>query len=239
MAKKFYVDNMTVQDILNIDPRKIGKMNERELSRALRTASLAANKRIRRLQEYAKKNTASQVALDALRWVTQDGERKKPFGVQSVDKRFGEEKRMRAMRAQLRDIRQFMKMQSSTITGAKELRRTREKALFGKTAEQAGRGKSKKVKAKIQAHYNAMYNKVWEYYYKYMELAGMDPHSVWSGSDEIIAMIGHGIAEGKSEEEIITNSLKTMKEQYETNMEEYNETFGDNWNDFGSFDGNI
>ena len=143
------------------------------------------------------------------------------------------------MRAQLRDIRQFMKMQSSTITGAKELRRTRAKTLFGKTAEQAGRGKSKKVKAKIQAHYNAMYTKVWEYYYKYMELAGMDPHSVWSGSDEILAMIGHGIAEGKSEEEVITDSLKTMKEQYETNMEEYNEIFGDNWNDFGDFEGNI
>ena len=44
MADKFYTDNMTVNEILNLTPDVISKMNTRDISRALRTVSLAANK---------------------------------------------------------------------------------------------------------------------------------------------------------------------------------------------------
>ena len=52
MAKKkqpkqpFMVEGMTVQEIINLGDDVISKMNQRDLSRALRTVSLAANKRL-------------------------------------------------------------------------------------------------------------------------------------------------------------------------------------------------
>ena len=55
MAKNFYTEGMTVSQILSMDPREMAKLNTREISRALRTVSLAANKRISRLEKYAKK----------------------------------------------------------------------------------------------------------------------------------------------------------------------------------------
>ena len=77
MAKKFYTEGMTVSQILSMDPRELQKLNTREVSRALRTVSLAANKRIARLRQYAKKTPTgyapkganTQIATDALNWV--------------------------------------------------------------------------------------------------------------------------------------------------------------------------
>lgn len=244
MAKdNFKVSGMTVSDILNINPRSLAHWNERELSRALRTVSLAANKRINRLKQYAKstkegyvaKGSGAKIAVDALNWATRDGKRKKPFGVGSVDKRLTGDRREQAMRDQIRDIRRFMKMQSSTVTGASQLRRTREKTLFGKTAAQAGRGKSAAEKAAINKAYTAMYDKVWRYYYEYMELNSMDPHALWAGSEQVLEMIGHGISDGRSEEEIITEALDRMTQEYIKTQQENQKTFGDDWDNFGSF----
>lgn len=240
MAKKFYVEGMTVSQILSMDPREMAKLNTREISRALRTVALAANKRVARLRQYAKmgetgfipKGSKTQIATDALNWVTKNGKKKQPFGVKSAGTR-------NKMLQQISTIKQFMGMKSSTVSGATALRKEREKKLFGKTREQAGRGQGKRQKAKTYAQFQQMNARVWELYYKFMEMSGMDPHSVWSGSDEILELIGHGVVEGKSDEEIITESLSRVKEAYEQNQEEYNQIFGDDWNDFGDFEGNF
>ena len=237
MAKKFYVEGMTVDQILSMNPRELMKLNTREISRALRTVSLAANKRINRLKQYAKKEKTgyvpkgvkTQIATDALNWVTKNGKIKMPFGVKSAGTR-------NKMLQQISTIKQFMSMKSSTVTGAVKLRKDREKKLYGKTREQAGRGQSKREKAKTYKRFQEMNARVWELYYKFMELNGMDPHSVWQGSDEILEIIGHGVAEARSDEEIITEALNHVKEAYEAQQEEYNQIFGDDWSDFGSFE---
>ena len=238
MSKKpFYVEGMTVEQILSMNPREMMKLDTREISRALRTISLAANKRINRLKQYAKKTTTgyvpkgvkTQIATDALNWVTKNGKVKMPFGVKSAGTR-------NKMLQQISTIKQFMSMKSSTVTGATQLRKQREKKLFGKTREQAGRGQTKKQKQQTYNNFQEMNARVWELYYKFMELSGMDPHSVWSGSDEILEIVGHGVAEGKSDEEIITEALSKVKEAYEESQEEYNKIFGDDWENFGSFE---
>ena len=238
MSKKpFYVEGMTVEQILSMNPREMMKLDTREISRALRTVSLAANKRINRLKQYAKKTTTgyvpkgvkTQIATDALNWVTKNGKVKIPFGVKSAGTR-------NKMLQQISTIKQFMSMKSSTVTGATQLRKQREKKLFGKTREQAGRGQTKKQKQQTYNKFQEMNARVWELYYKFMELAGMDPHSVWSGSDEILEIVGHGVAEGKSDEEIVTEALGKVKEAYEESQEEYNKIFGDDWENFGSFE---
>ena len=237
MAKeKFYVEGMTVQQILNINPRDLMKLNTRDISRALRTVALAANKRINRLKQYAKKTkggyvakgSGTQIATDALNWVTNNAKQKTKFGVKQASTR-------NEMLAQISGIKQFMSMQSSTVKGASSLRQRREKSLFGKTAAQAGRGKSKSEKNAINKAYTAMYDKVWKYYYQFMELNSMDPHALWAGSEQVLEMIGHGIADGKTEEEIISGALSKMREMYEQNQEEYQKLFGDDWDNFGSF----
>ena len=63
----------------------------------------------------------------------------------------------------------------------------------------------------------------------------MDPHALWAGSEQVLEMIGHGIADGKTEEEIISGALNKMREMYEQNQEEYQKLFGDDWDNFGSF----
>lgn len=234
MAKKFFTDGMTVKDILSMDPRDIMKLDQREMSRALRTVSLAANKRIARLKQYAKKKPTgyvpkgadTQIATDALNWVTKNGHVRTKFGVKSAGTR-------NQMLKQFSTIKQFMGMKSSTVTGATALRREREKKLFGKTREQAGRGQSKRQKQKTYAHYQQMNAKVWELYYKFMELYGLNPHSVWEGSDEVLEIIGHGVVDGKSDEEIITEALQKVMREYESQQDEYNSIFGDDFTDFG------
>ena len=237
MAKKFYTDNMTVDQILSMNPREMAKLNTREISRALRTVALAANKRINRLKQYAKKTQTgyvpkgikTQIATDALNWVTKNGKLKGPFGVRSAGTR-------NKMLQQISTIKRFMSMKSSTVKGATELRKIREQKLYGKTREQAGRGQSKRQKQQTYKKFQEMNAKVWDLYYKFMELEGMDPHQVWSGSDEILTIIGHGIAEGKSDEDIINEALRKVQVMYETQQEEYNSIFNDDWDDFGSFE---
>lgn len=234
MAKKFFTEGMTVKDILSMDPRELMKLDQREISRALRTVSLAANKRIARLKQYAKKTPTgyapkgadTQIATDALNWVTKNGKIRTKFGVKSAGTR-------NQMLKQISTIKQFMGMKSSTVTGATALRREREKKLFGKTREQAGRGQSKRQKQKTYAHFQQMNTKVWELYYKFMELYGLDPHSVWEGSDEVLEIIGHSVVDGKSDEEIITEALQKVMREYESQQDEYNSIFGSDFTDFG------
>ena len=237
---KFFVEGMTVQQILNINPRDLMKLNTRDISRALRTVALAANKRINRLKQYAKKTKGgyigkgidSQIATDALNWVTRNGKSKTKFGVKSASSR-------NKMLQQISTIKQFMGMKSSTVSGAVALRKEREKKLFGKTREQAGRGQGKRQKAKTYAHFQEMNARVWDLYYKFMEISGMDPHSVWAGSDEILSLVGHGVAEGKSDEDIVSEALSRVKEAYEAQQDEYNKIFGDDFTDFGDIEGNF
>ena len=126
MAKPFKVEGLTVKQILELQPDELSSFDEREMSRALRTVSLAANKRVRRLKENAKysrsegkyvtkKSAKQNIALDALNAVTKDGSIKgDPFGVSKAKGR-------NDMYHQLSQIRQFMNAKTSTVKGAKAL----------------------------------------------------------------------------------------------------------------------
>ena len=235
MAKKiqpkqpFYTEGMTVKEILNISPDQLMKLNKRDISRALRTVSLAANKRIDRLKSKAKKTKegyvpktkGSQISTAALNWVTNDGHTRTRFGVRKSTTR-------NEMLKQLSTIKQFMAMKTSTVTGAVNVRKETEKRIFGKTREQAARSaRTKKAKAEVYARYEAMNRDVWAFYRKFLELKGRDPHSYYSGSETIIEMIGQAVVSGKSEDEILNAALQQFQSQYESEQEEYNNIFND------------
>lgn len=234
MAKKknngsFFVEGMNVNQILSISPDQLSKLNKRDISRALRTVSLAANKRIDRLLKYSTKSKdgyvpkqrGSQISTKALNWVTNDAKAKNPkFGVKKSSTR-------NDMIKQLMKAKQFMEMQTSTVSGATKVRKDMEKRLFGKTREQATRGKSKREKMRINKQYEQMSRDVWAAYRKFLEMKGRDPHSYMSGSDTIVELIGQKIITTGDETEAIKAALEQFTSDYEAEQAEYNELFDD------------
>ena len=237
MAKSFYTDNMTVNQILNMSHSELASLNERDVSRALRTVSLAANKRIKRLMEQSKKTSEGYVpkktakrniATDALNAVTNDGKTKVKFGVKSAPTR-------NKMIEQIGEIRRFMNMQSSTVSGAVKVRKAREKRLFGKTSEQAGKGKTKKEKKAIEKKFSEKISDAYALYRKYLEHEGLpnSPYMKFEGSENILNLIGKKIINGDSEEETLEAALELGEQQYIQEQEEWEEaTGGDFWEYF-------
>lgn len=237
MAKKFFVDGMTVEQILAMDPAEMAKLNKRDISRALRTVSLAANKRLEKLEKYAKKTRhgyepnpkgGKSIAVDALNWVSSDGTAKAKFGVHKADNR-------NQMIAQIGKVRQFMNMKTSTVTGAVNVRKAREKNLFGKTREQMARGKSPSQKQRIYKNLQQMYDTIWSSYHKYRELKGQDPHAYYEDSMSVLSLLGQNVTSGLSEDEAIKNTIREMEQQYEEQQANYEDLFGDDFTDFGNF----
>ena len=236
MSKKFYVDGLTVEQILNMDPAQMAKLDKRDISRALRTVSLAANKRIANLEKYAKKTKhgyeqaprkGKSIAVDALNWVTNDGKTPAKFGVKKAATR-------NQMLSQISKVRQFMNMKSSTVTGSIKLRKIRERNLFGKTREEAAKGiKGKRSKQQAYKNFQTMYNTVWSAYHKYRELKSQDPHAYHEDSMSVLSLLGQYITSGASEDETVNKAVQEMSKQYEEQQMEYNDLFSDD--NFGIF----
>lgn len=131
------LNNYTVEQILSMGDNELNKMDKRQMSHMLRTVSLAANKRITRLE----KNTAKGgIATDALNAVQDSGGR---FYVG--------DKTRNQMLAELARAREFMNMKTSTVTGATEVRKNRERMLYGKTREEIAKEQKNKKKKHEQA----------------------------------------------------------------------------------------
>lgn len=237
MAEGFYTDNMTVSEILNLTPDQLSKLTQRDISRALRTAALAANKRVQRLMKQSRKtkegyvpkvSAKRHIATDALNAITNDGKKKPKFGVKQASTR-------NQMIEQLGEIRRFMNMRSSTVSGAVKVRREREKRLFGKTREQAKRGKTKKAQKAIEKTFSQKISEAYSVFRKYLEHEGIpnSPYMKFAGSDNILNLIGKKIINGESEEDTLTSALQLAEEQYIQQQEEFFEaTDGEDFFEF-------
>lgn len=131
------LNNYTVEQILSMGDNELNKMNQRQMSHMLRTVSLAANKRITRLEKNAVKGG---IATDALNAVQDSGGR---FYVGN--------KNRNQMLSELARAREFMNMKTSTVTGATEVRKNRERMLYGKTREEIAKEQKSKKKKQEQA----------------------------------------------------------------------------------------
>lgn len=265
--KSFSVDGLTVDQILNLDADTLNRMSEREMSRALRTASLAANKRInnllkyvvkRKTGEYDKKTgkplyhyqerkTGKAIATDALNYITNDGREKPKFGVG--------DKNRNQMYKELARIRDFMKLQTSTVKGAEAVRKRREERILGKSREayanealksykrdykkRTGKNPTKRLislvrKEAIQEHLD-MSSLAWGYFRTFLESEGLpnNPYHKFDESTEIIEMIGRRVAEGAGENEIHDEAREIYKKHYEKTQEELEDEFEEGGGDDG------
>lgn len=130
------LNNYTVEQILSMGDDELNKTNQRQMSHMLRTVALAANKRIKRLENNEKKGG---IAADALNAVRDSGGR---FYVGK--------KTRNQMLAELARAREFMNMKTSTVTGATDVRKNRERMLYGATREEIEKERKKKKKKQDQ-----------------------------------------------------------------------------------------
>lgn len=265
--KSFSVDGLTVDQILKLDAETLNKMSEREMSRALRTASLAANKRINNLLKYAvkrktgeydkktgkplyqyqEKKTGKAIATDALNYITEDGRLPAKFGVG--------DKNRNQMYKELARIRDFMKLQTSTVRGAEAVRKRREERILGKSREayaneqikaykrdykkRTGKNPTKRLinivrKEAIQEHLD-MSSLAWGYFRTFLESEGLpnNPYHKFDESTEIIEMIGRRVAEGAGEAQIHDEAHEIYRKHYEQTQQDLEDEFEEGGGDDG------
>jgi hypothetical protein len=224
-SKPFFVEGMTVDQILNLDYQTLNKLDSRELSRALRTASLAANKRLTRLRKqavfdkekgYLPKGGAGAIAPYALNEVTQYGRKKFKWGVKKT------KGNRNKMLQQLKEIRNFWNMTTSTTKGAAEVRRKSEERLFGKTREQAAKGKKGKKREAIYAAYEDRMKKAYEAYRKFLEYQKVNKWSSYEGSATLLELIGNIIEGDGSIDDALEAAIKEDERLYQQRQDEFN-----------------
>lgn len=228
--KPFFTDNMTVDQILNLDYQTLNKLDTRDLSRALRTASLAANKRLTRLRKnavydkekgYIPKSGSTGMAPYALNQVTQYGRKKFKWG---VEKTKGNRNKMLQ---QLKDIRQFWNMSTSTVKKAIEVRKNSERRLFGQTREEAAKGKRGKKREAIYKTFEDRMSKAYEAYRKFLQYQKVNKWSSYEGSASILSVVGNVVENGGDIDEALQAAIDEDNKLYRERQEEwYNATQG-------------
>lgn len=221
MAKGFKVDNMTVEQILNMPIMELQRLNQRELSRALRTVSLAANKRVKRLLNNAElkdfgyvAKPGKSIATDALNWVTNNGQSTPVFGVKQA-------KNYNQMSKQFAKIKKFWHMQSSSVGGAIDLQTRRMLSLFGPEYSAAvdKARKQKKSLKKVKKKFTNLTSNLWSAYRLFLELEGRDIHSYYEGSTGILEFIASNSFEGGSTIDLALQARKHVSADYEAEQE--------------------
>lgn len=237
----FEVEGLSVNEILNLGDDILNKMNQRNMSRAVRTAALAANKRINRLLAQAKKtkdgyklkkSAKYDIALDALNYITKDGK---------LDPKFGAKGKTRnELYAELARIRTFMNdLQTSTIKGAMQVRKDREIRILGLSKEdylkealkeeaklkKKEKGKkarlTKKEKESLTAKWSQTFkdydSKAWENFRKFLEMESdlsNKPYIKFYGSEAVIELIGQRTLSDGDEEEMLQAAHNKRQEMY-------------------------
>lgn len=237
-SKPFYTDNMTVSEILALGDDILSKLDQREMSRAVRTAALAANKRINRLLEnavkrkdgYINKKSGKQIALDALNYITADGKLSPKFTAKQQTRN--------DLFHELARIRAFMDLETSTIKGATAVRKMRETNALGMTQEQYINQEIKKIKkatgkkpskkdialltGKSRSIFADKISKAYENFRKFNEMQGISnsPYRKYHGSDEILMQIGQMTLAGDDDDDILTKVSEKFELRYIEQIEE-------------------
>lgn len=160
IGEPFYTEGMTIDEIMRLGDDTLRNLQQRDISRAVRTLALAANKRFNRLLSRAdiitnadgsinkfvehadKRGKAYGLDFNALYGYssyieeTTPGTKVKPFGVSNIKLDKTDAGYTGALKAEFVRARNFLQAESTTISGAVDLRQKKELELFGQTREQ-------------------------------------------------------------------------------------------------------
>ena len=238
MARKklppYLTEGMTVSQIINMSSEAINRMSTRDLSRAVRTISLAANKRLTRLEAHAnisvskmgdisisERNNRLGLDFEALHAVGVDASGKiNRFGV-------GRGRNIDTLRKEFARVRNFLNAGSTTITGAVQLRKQREKAVFGATREEiiqrenvkraaAGKGRmsAKEIADKLSEMKDItgeVYSQLHKFNETYPNQGRYDPVA----GRRVVRMLQRRIAKGMTPEQARQSVERYYDKQYE------------------------
>ena len=222
----FFTDNMKVDEILNLGDEVLSALSEKDMSRALRTVALAANKRVRRLLKYAKKRHGKYVekvsspGLDLTSLNQLEGGL---FGVgRGIFKKTRNEMYKELVRA-----RNFMRSKTSTIKGAIEVRKKKERALFGQTREEITKGMTPKESKEKIKEINDLMPEIYEEYQEFLSEYAMQGGYTKEKGTMVLQDIGRDMLEGfpaetaKANAEIRQDQLYEQGETQETAEDDF------------------
>lgn len=233
------LDDLTVAELLAIGPDELSRMSQKDIQRIVRTTSLAANKRINRLLEnsvkrngayQAKKSSKYTIAPDALNWMIDENKARTGKKKGTIEKfGVGDKTDKQSLMKELGRIRKFMSMKTSTIKGATEVRRTREKKATGKTREDViKKAKTKKEVKQMLKEYEQHIGDVYEQFRKYIETyhpaslnKRWEKYTPFQGSEAVLNEIRYRVANGDPEDHDTLEQLNRVEnEDYETQQEQ-------------------
>ena len=240
---------MTVEQLLDLDQAAIDSLDERNLSHAVRTLALAANKRVNRLRQYAQKNKRDGkyvekaggpgVDFNALYAVSErkkigtDGEyeygkiRKFGMGRTKITPEKVDDYKTEFTRAS-----NFLRAKSSKVKGAIELRKKKEKALFGKTREdeikkKIKKGMTKKERNKIrretQKEFSDLMSDVYSEYNRFKEEEALEGMYDVKKGKRYLKKIGKKMMSGMSGEQARQDLSGEVTTTYEEKRKKQNE----------------
>lgn len=245
----FYTDGMTVQQILDLGDDVLSTLDQRDMSHALRTVSLTANKRINRLLDNAvlrhgeyiqKKSAKKKIATDALNALYELQGKPTRSGMKFSGKGMTRDQ----MYAEFARARYFMNLKTSKVSEATKVRKDRERRIFDTTSEEhlkksreefikeftdqfGKKPTEKEIAAELKeraAEFDELNKEAWSNYRKFLE--NNDIIGKYYGSTEVIAFIGQRTAEGAAgktpydEETVFAGALKIKADKYKEQQDE-------------------
>lgn len=215
--KPFAVEGMTVKEIINLGDDVISKMNQRDLSRALRTVALAANKRLNRLQKKAEviTNEMGDVTYRDISGLGIDFEALYYTGGRKFG--LGRRKQKRGdIYKEFARVRNFMKAESTTITGAVELRKKRERQLFGQTREELYTKVAPAEAALIEAEMKDIMTDIYSEFHRWKEEYQIEGGYNKELGKRVLKMFGRRAMKGMSAEDARADIEEYYDKKYET-----------------------
>ena len=249
MAKEltpFIVENMTIEEIMAMGDDMLRNMDARNIARAVRTLSLAANKRIRRMANRAEviTNPKGQIvsireradkrgktygldfnALYGYESYYQGGRFTNPFGVKNVKEKRTDKNFRNAVMAEFTRVRNFLQAPSTTIPGSVQLRQKKEKALFGETREKKmakmlTEGKSLEEITQMIESRNDLMSDVYDAFHKWKEEYALEGSYTKDKGNQALAELGELMDNGISGEDAKERISEGFENRYKAGQEE-------------------
>lgn len=228
---------MTLQDLVNKSADDVNRMTAEQLTAAIQKMSQAANKRVERLQSYGYKKPVFNESGEKIgtKWVNTKKSPGLDFNaIQNLERPFGHvasNYNIGRLRSEYFRVQGFLKAKSSTIAGAKELRRQKERELFGETREmklykegkKRGKPLTKKEREYVITNMDEFMTSVYENYHKWREEYAMKGGYDITQGKESLGRIGRLMARGMPAGLARYNESRRLNKKYESSRQPEND----------------
>lgn len=218
---------MNVQDILMLGDDAIRSMSKKELKEVTTILVSAGNKRLKRLESKAKRvrgedgkmhwveKGASGISTDALNKIS--------GGALHYDKFSVKDKNRNQTLQEFARLRDFLNLKTSTVSGARQVRKEREIQTFGATREKILGTKPTPTDVK---RFNELIADVYDVYHKFTEINPLSVYSFGYSASEgkkYIKLIGEAMSKGLSSDEALTQVNQIYKQTYEDSTDNFDD----------------